>query len=119
MDEPVFVVTTTTQAVEVADATVGYIDGATPWLASNAAATIAPHISTLVVNNGEGSATSKSEANAATQVEPSQQSESELQPEPEQVTPPFVGQTSDLGGWPFGTLSTRPGLPTSVLHHKG
>jgi serine/threonine protein kinase len=97
MDEPVFVTTTTTQAVEVADATVGYIDGATRWLASNAAATIAPHISTLVVNNGEGSATSDSEANAAAQVEPSQQSESEPQPEPEQVAPPFVGQPSGSG----------------------
>ena len=95
MDEPVVVTTTTTQAVGVADATarttVGYIDGATRWLASNAAAALAPHIGNLV-NFGEDSAASDSEAITTEQIEPPQALEPEPESEPGRplIAPPIV-----------------------------
>ena len=106
MDEPVVLTTTTTQAVEVADATarttVGYIDGATRWLASNAAAAIVPHIGSLV-NFGEDSAASESEALAADQIEPPRALEPELESESGRplIAPPIVqGATSAATcGW--------------------
>ena len=46
--EPTFVTTATSQAVEAADAAVGYLDGATRWLAGAAHSTLAPHLNALV-----------------------------------------------------------------------
>ena len=69
--EPAFVTTTTSQAVEAADAAVGYLDGATRWLAGAARSTLAPHITALV-------------AGEVAEAEP------EPEPEAEPIPPPPV-----------------------------
>eukprot|EP01046_Picozoa_sp_COSAG06_P008853 COSAG06_NODE_453_length_15545_cov_11.398032_11_plen_1295_part_00 len=118
-DEPTFVTTTTTQAVEVADTAVSSLYWATRSLASNAAATIAPHIRSLVSDEaGAASDSDISPAVAAPIAEPEPEPEPEpglMQPAP--VVEPGTGGAEDEPRAECGWVGVRQAVGFQWVAH--